>query len=145
LPYRKRPAGMLEADGCVPDTEASLRARSHTVYCPDLGDLGVLAVHMTLRNEAMKLIFIYGSPAVGKLTVAKELASITGYKISHNHLTFDLASSLFDPFSRPFGVLCEELRLKTFEIAARCGLEGMIFTFHNIVRLPMRQPRQAAG
>jgi hypothetical protein len=145
LPSRKRPAGMLEADGCVPDTEASLKVRSHTVYRPDPGDLGVLAVHMTLRNEAMKLIFIYGSPAVGKLTVAKELASITGYKIFHNHLTFDLASSLFDSFSKPFGVLCEELRLKTFEIAARCGLEGMIFTFHNVVWLPMRQPRQAAG
>jgi hypothetical protein len=33
----------------------------------------------------MGLIFIHGLPA-GKLTVAHELAAMTGYKIFHNHL-----------------------------------------------------------
>jgi chloramphenicol 3-O-phosphotransferase len=76
-----------------------------------------------------QLIFLYGPPGVGKLTVAKELASLTGYKVFHNHLTFDLAAALFEPFSRPFGVLCDELRMRTFAIAAEQGLEGLIFTF----------------
>ena len=38
----------------------------------------------------MKLIFIYGLPATGKLTVAVELAAMTGYKLFHNHLVVDL-------------------------------------------------------
>jgi tRNA uridine 5-carbamoylmethylation protein Kti12 len=44
----------------------------------------------------MKLIVIYGPPAVGKLTVAKELSKITKYKLFHNHLTFDLVNSIFE-------------------------------------------------
>jgi tRNA uridine 5-carbamoylmethylation protein Kti12 len=32
----------------------------------------------------MKLIFLYGPPAVGKLTVAQELVTLTGYKLFHN-------------------------------------------------------------
>ena len=44
----------------------------------------------------MRLIFIYGLPAVGKLTVAKELAAKTGYKLFHNHLVVDLLISTFE-------------------------------------------------
>lgn len=38
----------------------------------------------------MKLVFIYGMPAAGKLTVAKELAGLSGYKLFHNHQVVDL-------------------------------------------------------
>ena len=38
----------------------------------------------------MKLIVIYGPPAAGKLTVAKELSKLTGFKVLHNHITIDL-------------------------------------------------------
>jgi hypothetical protein len=38
----------------------------------------------------MKLTFIYGLPATGKLTIAVELAAMTGYKLFHNHLVVDL-------------------------------------------------------
>lgn len=34
----------------------------------------------------MKLMFIYGPPAAGKLTVAKALCAHTGFKLFHNHL-----------------------------------------------------------
>lgn len=44
----------------------------------------------------MELVVIYGAPGVGKLTVARELARKTGYKLFHNHLTVDLVKSLFD-------------------------------------------------
>lgn len=77
----------------------------------------------------MKLIFIYGAPATGKLTVAKELSKITGYKLFHNHLTADLVHAIF-----PFGVkeytdITEKLRLDLFEAAAKNKIEGIIFTF----------------
>lgn len=44
----------------------------------------------------MQLIFIYGPPAVGKLSVANALAKLTGYRVFHNHLTIDLVRSIFD-------------------------------------------------
>jgi hypothetical protein len=77
----------------------------------------------------MVLIFLYGPPAVGKLTVARELAARTGFKCFHGHLTFDLACALFEPFTAPFGALCTALRLKTIELGATYGLEGMVFTY----------------
>ena len=77
----------------------------------------------------MVLVFLYGPPAVGKLTVARELAARTGFKCFHGHLTFDLACALFEPFTRPFGALCTELRVKTIELGAQYGLEGMVFTY----------------
>jgi hypothetical protein len=43
----------------------------------------------------MRLVFIYGIPATGKLTVAQELAKRTGYSLFHNHLVVDLLLSLF--------------------------------------------------
>jgi len=43
----------------------------------------------------MKLIYIYGPPAVGKLSVGKELAKLTKFKLFHAHLTADYVSSIF--------------------------------------------------
>src|SRR5271157_2004283 len=77
----------------------------------------------------MKLIFIYGLPATGKLTVAQELAAITGYKLFHNHLVVDLLLSVFDFGSPEFVALREGIWLSVFEQACRSGLPGMIFTF----------------
>jgi hypothetical protein len=77
----------------------------------------------------MKLIFIYGLPATGKLTVAKELAAKTGYKLFHNHLVVDLLLSTFEFGSEPFVELREEIWLSVFDKASRSGLPGMIFTF----------------
>lgn len=42
------------------------------------------------------LIFLYGLPGVGKLTVAKELSKKTKFPIYHNHLTSDLVYSVFE-------------------------------------------------
>ena len=50
----------------------------------------------------MRLVFLYGPPAVGKLTVAKALARLTGYKVFHNHLTIDLVASILDWGTGPF-------------------------------------------
>ena len=67
----------------------------------------------------MKLIFIYGSPAVGKLTVANELAKMTGFKVFHNHLTINCVTPVFD-FGRPsFGRLVGSFRLQLIAETAR--------------------------
>ena len=84
----------------------------------------------------MKLIFISGLPGVGKLTVAKELSALTGYKLFHNHLVVDLLLAVF-PFGSPeFVELRESIWLSVFDQASRAGLPGLIFTFaaENTVR-----------
>lgn len=77
----------------------------------------------------MRLIFIYGMPATGKLTVARELAAITGYPLFHNHLAVDLLLSVFEFGSPAFVELREQIWLSVFEQAAQNQLPGLIFTF----------------
>jgi chloramphenicol 3-O-phosphotransferase len=77
----------------------------------------------------MKLIFLYGLPASGKLTIARQLAAITGYKLFHNHLVVDTLLSVFDFGSPPFVELREEIWLSVFAEACRADLPGLIFTF----------------
>lgn len=77
----------------------------------------------------MKLLFIYGPPAAGKLTVARELCKITDYKIFHNHLTVDLASSIFPMGTKAYSDLVEDIRLKVIETASKSKVAGIIFTF----------------
>jgi len=78
----------------------------------------------------MKLIFIYGMPAVGKLTVAQELVTVTGFKLFHNHLVVDLLQTVFEFGTPQFVELREQIWLSIFDQAARSGLTGMIFTFN---------------
>jgi hypothetical protein len=77
----------------------------------------------------MKLIVLYGLPGVGKLTTAKALSALTGFRLFHNHLSFDLVKAIFDFPSPPFGRLLATVRLAAFEEAAREGVPGLIFTF----------------
>ena len=77
----------------------------------------------------MKLVFLHGAPAVGKLTVARELAALTGFRLFHNHLTVDLVSSLFAFGSEPFVQLREQIWLAAFAEAARNNV-SLVFTFN---------------
>jgi broad-specificity NMP kinase len=77
----------------------------------------------------VKLIVIYGPPAVGKLTVAEELAKLTGYKILHNHMTRDLIGSVVGYNNREYYRLLYLFRGKLVEAAAKAGIDGLIFTF----------------
>jgi adenylate kinase len=77
----------------------------------------------------MKLIFLHGLPGVGKLTVAREIAKLTGFKLFHNHLTVDLVESLFEFGSQPFVELRERIWLAVFAEAVSANLDGLIFTF----------------
>lgn len=76
----------------------------------------------------MKLIFIWGGPASGKLTVARELARVTGLPLFHNHLVVDALLERL-PFGDPeFVRLRESMWMAGFETAAASG-QSMIFTF----------------
>jgi len=77
----------------------------------------------------VRLIFIHGMPATGKLTVARELTSLTGYKLFHNHLAVDLLLTVFEFGSAPFVELREVIWLSVFSHAALRDTPGLIFTF----------------
>lgn len=76
----------------------------------------------------MKLIFIWGAAASGKLTVARELSSLTGLAVFHNHLVVDALLEKYE-FGHPdFVRLREAMWMTVFDTAARAG-RSLIFTF----------------
>lgn len=76
----------------------------------------------------MKLVFIYGPAASGKLTVARELAERTGFALFHNHLVVDALLAVFPFGSEPFVRLRERFWLDVFADAAAAD-RSLIFTF----------------
>ena len=76
----------------------------------------------------MKLIFIYGAPAVGKLTVANEIAKQTNFKVFHNHLSIDAIEPIFDFGTKPFTRLIDLIRVETIAEATRENVD-LIHTF----------------
>ena len=77
----------------------------------------------------MKFIIITGPPAVGKMAVGMELASYTGFKLFHNHLTIELVVNFFKYGTDKFNILNNEFRLRIFEEVATSKLSGLIFTY----------------
>jgi len=76
----------------------------------------------------MKLVIIFGPPAVGKMTVGMELAKLTGLKLFHNHMTKELVLNFFDWDSPQFD-LSNEFSHRIIEEVARSDLDGLIYTF----------------
>jgi hypothetical protein len=76
----------------------------------------------------MNLVFIYGPPGVGKLTVAREVARATGYRLFDNHVSIACAESVFDFGTKPFGKVVDTIRTTVFEEAARSSV-SLVFTF----------------
>jgi hypothetical protein len=76
----------------------------------------------------MRIVFIYGPVASGKLSIARELATRTGMALFHNHLIVDAVGAVFPFGSEPFVRLREQFWLTVFAEAARGG-RSLIFTF----------------
>jgi len=76
----------------------------------------------------MKLVILFGPPAVGKMTVGMELARLSGLKLFHNHMTIELVLNFFD-WKSPQFALSNEFRTRIFEEVAKSDLDGLIFTY----------------
>ncbi len=77
----------------------------------------------------MDVLFLYGPPAAGKLTVAKELAGLTDLPLFHNHLFANLAAASFPFGTREYSDLAQKLRLDTLEALGKAKVKGAIMTF----------------
>ncbi len=92
----------------------------------------------------MKLIFIWGGAASGKLTVARELARLTGLPLFHNHLVVDALLERL-PFGDPeFIRLREAMWMAGFETAASSS-QSLIFTFAPEETVPEGFPERVAA
>jgi len=47
----------------------------------------------------MKVLFLIGNAAVGKMTVGQELIKITGLRLFHNHMTIEPVIERFGYFN----------------------------------------------
>ena len=77
----------------------------------------------------MHFVCVFGPPAVGKMTVGREIARLTGFKLFHNHMTVDPVLDIFPFGSPPFTRLVDEFRRRIIEEAVAADLPGLVFTF----------------
>ena len=74
----------------------------------------------------MRLLFIFGAHAAGKMTVGQAVAKATPMKLFHNHMTIEPVIELFGAYN---GAVTERLRQVVFEEFVRTDNYGLIFTF----------------
>ena len=74
----------------------------------------------------MKLVFLFGNAAVGKMTVGQELMKITDLRLFHNHMTIEPVIEIFGRFEPE---TIRRLRWVIFEEFAKSDNYGMIFTY----------------
>ena len=81
----------------------------------------------------MKLLFIIGDTAVGKMTVGQELMKITDLRLFHNHMTIE---PVIEIFGRYDGKTISEMRDTIFKNFTASDNYGMIFTMMMDFDLP---------
>lgn len=74
----------------------------------------------------MKLVFLIGDVAVGKMTVGQELMKLTGLRLFHNHMTIETVIEIFGYYESK---TITRLREVIFEEFLKSNNEGMIFTY----------------
>lgn len=74
----------------------------------------------------MKLLFIIGNAAVGKMTVGQELMKITDLRLFHNHMAIEPVIEIFGYYD---GEVVRRLREVVFEEFADSENAGLIFTY----------------
>lgn len=75
------------------------------------------------------LVLLHGPPASGKLTIAKELCALSGARVFHNHLTLDVAKSMFDFGEPEFWDLVSNLRMLSFQSYFKNGSGPLVTTW----------------
>jgi len=76
----------------------------------------------------MNLIYLHGPPAVGKLTVARELLRLIPGSVLDNHASIDFARTVFDFGTPEFWQLAQAARFVATEHAAQSSLPNLICT-----------------
>ncbi|GAB3758196.1 DEAD/DEAH box helicase family protein [Microlunatus parietis] len=76
----------------------------------------------------MRLLLIIGPPAVGKMTVGREIAAQSDFRLFHNHHTIEPLVEVFGYGTEPFNILNVEFRRRVIEEAARAKLD-VIFSY----------------
>ncbi len=74
----------------------------------------------------MKLVFLLGDAAVGKMTVGQELMKITDLRLFHNHMTIEPVLEIMGAFD---GQLINDMRELIFRHFAASDRYGLIFTY----------------
>jgi hypothetical protein len=77
----------------------------------------------------MKLVFLHGFPAVGKLTVAKALLRTVPGRLFDNHVAIDLARAIFEFGAPGFWELVHSVRYSALDAAAEHGIPLVVTTF----------------
>jgi len=78
------------------------------------------------RGVILKLVFIIGNAAVGKMTVGQELTKITDLRLFHNHMTIEPILEIFGYFN---GKAITRMRDIIFEEFADSEHYGLVFTY----------------
>ena len=74
----------------------------------------------------MKVLFLFGNAAVGKMTVGQELMKITDLRLCHNHMTIEPVLEIFGKFDKNTII---RLRDVIYEEFAKSDNYGIILTF----------------
>ena len=74
----------------------------------------------------MRVVYLYGPPGVGKLTVARQLAALTEFRLLHNHLTVNLVGTLFPYGTADFTRLVRQFRLVMMEEAVQANIDLIV-------------------
>jgi chloramphenicol 3-O-phosphotransferase len=75
-----------------------------------------------------RLVFLYGPPAVGKLTVARAIADRLPFKILHNHVTIDAVTEVLPFGSETFWRVVGRFRRDLVTAAAEENID-LIYTY----------------
>jgi len=76
----------------------------------------------------MKLIFIYGPPASGKLTIVEELSKVTRIPLFHNHLSRDIVKDIYGSELDTHYSLVDTIRFDVLSYCAKHSTD-LIFTY----------------
>lgn len=81
----------------------------------------------------MKLLFLFGNSAVGKMTVGQELSKITPLRLFHNHMMIEPVLEVFGQFR---GDVIQKLRMVVLEEFGKTENFGLIFTYMMAFDMP---------
>jgi hypothetical protein len=77
----------------------------------------------------MKLVFLHGAPAAGKLTVGRAVLRCVPGRLFDNHTAIDLARAVFEVDQAGFWELVDDAWRLGLEAAARHGVGLMVTTY----------------